>query len=60
MGYFYFRILALVYFSLHLFILLGQVLCLVYVFVFGRSFLCLVGFSQWESPVLGYVDVKSR
>ena len=28
-------------------------------FFYGRSFLCLVVFSNWESPVLGYVDVES-
>ena len=30
-------------------------LCLFY----GRSFLCLVVFSHWESLILGYSDVES-
>ena len=42
MGYCYFRIPSLVCFSLRLFILGCRVLCLVSVFVFGRSSLCLV------------------
>ena len=50
MGYFYLRILALVEFSLRLFILVCRVPCLVYVFVFGRSFLCLVVFLVTRSP----------
>ena len=45
-------------FGLCLFILVCQVLCLVY-FFYGRSFLCLVVFSHWESLVLGFVDVES-
>ena len=28
-------------------------------FFYGRSFLCFVVFSHWESLVLGYVDVKN-
>ena len=42
-----------------LFTLVCRVLCLVYVFFYGRSFFCFVVSSHWESLVLGYVDVES-
>ena len=40
-------------------ILVCRVLCLVYVFFYGRSFFYFVVSSHWESLVLGYVDVES-
>ena len=35
-------------------------LCLVFVFFYGRPFFFCFGVSShWESPVLGYIDVES-